>query len=243
MIRVSTTVGRRYLHRTAVNQDFFSWFSKKKKEPLHVQDQALVRPTKEIISDVEKGITKKDLASSKIKLKLSPENFIGVTKQELKRRREQELMETITLKKWLNEERVETPEQLDEIIQRSSQEANIDCTKPFPDIESRFMFAKSVQRQSGYLVPDLVLTTIKTGSEIKKYFDEEIFSGKLARFKASEPDAIHLTEESYRAPNIRVVDNSVPIRERKQKLKTLLSTVEQLEAEETRRIMEEAKSG
>lgn len=241
MIRVS--IGRRYLHRTAVNQDFFSWFSKKKKEPLHVQDQALVRPTKEIISEVEKGqISKEDMTSSKIKLDLSPENFIGVTKHELKRQREKELMETIEIKQWLNDKRVETPEQLDQIIQNASQEVGIESTAAFPDIKSRFLFAKGVQSQSGYEVPDHVLTSMKTGNDIKNYFNEEVFSGKLARFKASEPDAIHLTQESYQAPNIRVVDNSVPIKERKQKLKTILSTVKQLEAEQTRRLMEEAKS-
>ncbi|KAL3228969.1 Large ribosomal subunit protein mL50 [Nakaseomyces bracarensis] len=240
MIRVT---GRRYLHASAVRQDFFSWFSKKKKEPVHVQDQALVRPTKEIISEVERGeVAKDNLVSSKIKLDLSPEKFIGVTKLELKKKREQELFDTIELKRWLSEKCVETPEALEKIIDSAAREAGVEIGAPFPDIKSRFMFSKSLESQSGYVVPDHVLTGLKTGADIKKYFNEEIFSGKLARYKPSEPNAIHLTDETYKAPNIRVVDNSVPIKERKLRLKKLISTANELEAEKTRRLMEEAKT-
>ena len=205
----------RQLHTTKVSSDFFSWFKSKKN-----QDQEPTVPTKgtqELISDIEAGKTSK--ISNKQKLELIPENFIGEEEGELAEKARAKQIKGVPFNRWLSAKKLEGT---------------------FPDLVIKFNFTKSLQASSGYLIPDYQLTILNTPAQFKNYICKEILSGKQARYKESEPNAIHLSSAQFTSPNIYIVPDVKP-KAQKNTYRKIIREVNILEAESARRAIEQAR--
>lgn len=236
----------RSLHTTVVSSEFFSWFKKKKDE----QNQAAVinKDTREVIKDIEEG--KEAKTTNKQKLELKPENFIGEERGKIQKRDHQKLVKSISFNGWLSEAKVATEEQLDSILIESLNSSLADghpssVNDPkfeavFPDLVTKFKFTKFLQAKTGYIIPDYTLTILATPSQFKSYYIKEILSGKLAKYKESEPNAIDLSGTQFTSSNVYVVPE-VNVALQKKKFGKIMREVQLLEAENARRAIEQVK--
>ncbi|KAG0654947.1 hypothetical protein C6P44_000609 [Monosporozyma unispora] len=223
----SRQLNGRTFHTISIQQDFMSWFRSKK------QAQAKVRKTKEIIEDIESG---KELdestteSSSKIlKLDLTPDNIIGT------RRVETINLDDIPWNNWLSSKKVKTSEELDQVITiacKATLGGSISETEPFSDLVTKFNFVKKLQSLSGYTIPDYELTVSNTPAQFKTYYMNNIISGKLQQFNEKEPNAIYLTQDSFKEPNIRVTDRVIS-KSQEQKFNSILLEVQALKEKDT----------
>lgn len=215
----------RSFHTVSERQDFMSWFRSNKR--------AKVRKTTEIIEDIESGKelddSTKDSSSKMLKLDLTPDNIIGTRKVETVN------LDDIPWNNWLSSKKVESPEELNQLITFSCKEvlnSNVTETEPFPDLATKFNFVKKLQSLSGYSIPDYELTVLNTPAEFKTYYMNNIISGKLLQYNEKEPDAIYLTKESFDQPNIRVTER-VTSKSQKQKFSSILQEVQALKEKDT----------
>ncbi|SMN17739.1 similar to Saccharomyces cerevisiae YKR006C MRPL13 Mitochondrial ribosomal protein of the large subunit, not essential for mitochondrial translation [Maudiozyma saulgeensis] len=232
-------VTTRSFQSSAVNNDFFSWFKDKKKE------KTKVKSTKEVISDIEAGkdvVEKKDNATT---LELTPENFIG----SFDKKRNDIPLDTVPFNRWISLDKVSTEAKLNSIILQSYNETfgtqlkeadNDKFTESFTDITKKFSFAKLLQAKSGFVLSDYQFTVLTSPNSFKDYYLREFVSGKSLRFKESEPNAIHLNKSSFKAPNIYIIPD-VPAKEKRQKFKTLVNEVNEIENKITSDAIENAK--
>lgn len=91
-------------------------------------------------------------------------------------------------------------------------------------------------------MPDFQITVSKTPKQFKDYYVREILSGKLLKFKESEPNAIDLSEKDYGSPNVHIV-NDVSTKKQNRKFGKIIKEVHALEQEELRKAVEGAKRG
>lgn len=242
----SLLLNARQLHTTKVASDFFSWFKSKKN-----QDQETTVPTKgtqELISDIEAGKTSK--ISNKQKLELIPENFIGEEEGELAEKARAKQIKGVPFNRWLSAKKVANEAQLDALLIESYNNAwngskitsatDSKLEGTFPDLVIKFNFTKSLQASSGYLIPDYQLTILNTPAQFKQYICKVILSGKQARYKESEPNAIHLSSAQFTSPNIYVVPDVKP-KAQKNTYRKIIREVNILEAESARRAIEQAR--
>lgn len=236
----TTPVLTRALHTSNVRYDFFSWLKdrkKSKKEP--------VKSTKEVISEIESGkdITEKNENVSTIEL--IPENFIGT----FDKNRNVIPLDTVPFNRWLSVDRITTEEALNKVILDSYNETFgthlTDITDntlgdAFTDITQKFNFTKLLQIKSGFILSDYQFTILACPKSFKEYYLKEFVSGKSLRFKESEPNAIHLDGNSFKAPNIRVVED-IPAKNVRIKYKRLVNEVNNLENKITEDAIENAK--
>lgn len=232
----------RGLHSTCRRNDFFSWFRTKKQQGTPVQD------TKEVIKDIESGKNDSRNLSDGGKLKLIPSNFIGQQSEKLEKANRDQQVKNVAFNRWLSSERVDTEEQLDKILNESWQLAtgNNGATnfldQSFPDLVSKFKFTKNLQSKTGYMVPDFQITLSSTPKQLKDYYVKEILSGKLLKFKESEPNAIDLSAKDYGSPNVHIV-NDVSPKEQKKKFGKILEEVHALEQQNLQKAVEGVKRG
>lgn len=237
----------RQLHTTKVSSDFFSWFKGKKKQE-QLEPSLPAKGTQELISDIEAG--KKSKISNKQKLELIPENFIGEEQGEMEEKARAKLVKEVSFNSWLSRRKVSDEAQLDSLLVEcyksawgddavvSVGDSKLDAT--FPDLVTKFNFTKALQARSGYMVPDYQLTTLTTPSQFKSYYTKEVLSGKQSRYKESEPNAIHLSPAQFTQPNIYIIPD-VKIKSQKETYRKVVKEVNLLEAENTRRAIEQAR--
>lgn len=224
------------IHTTAKRQDFFSWFKTKKDE---------VKDTKDVIKEIEAGKKVSTEEVSKTKLDLIPSNFIGEESAKTQKKALEKRINSVAFNSWLSRSKVATEQQLDSILQDSLQlsangtSASLDA--PFEDLVTKFKFTKLLQTKTGYMVPDYNITTATTPLHFKDYFVKEILSGKLAKFKESEPNAIDLSNKDYGSPNIHIVAD-INTRKQRRKFGKIIKEVHALEHESLRRLVDEAKT-
>lgn len=238
----------RSLHTTNVTSDFFSWFKKKKAE--ETESKVPSKDTSELMKEIESG-KKSEVATNSQRLKLTPDNFIGKEPGQLDREAHQKQVRETLFNNWISKEKVATERRLDELLVQSFNEsysgekisaasdAKLDSS--FPDLITKFKFTKFLQANSGCLIPDYKLTVLNRPSQFRKYFVDEILSGKQARYKDSEPNAIHLTQEQFASPNIYVVPD-VDVKSQNKNYRKIIQDVTLSEAEVSRRAMQDAAS-
>lgn len=238
-------VQARALHNTHTSADFFSWFKKKKAE----ESEPIVptKPTDELIKDIESGKKTKPAINSQ-RLSLTKENFIGKEPGFLDRTVRQKLISEIPFNKWTSDKTALTERRLEEILVESYNDSfpgnkittasNGSLDAKFSDLVTKFHFTKLLQAKSGYLIPDYKLTVLNSPSQFKKYYLDEIVSGRQARFKESEPNAIHLTQEKFTSPNIYVVPD-VNVKSQNKNYRKIMKEVNLAEVEVSRRTMEQ----
>lgn len=235
---------RRSFHSTVIPLDFFSWFkNKKQSEPV-----APIKDTKELMKDIESG--KKSNIEKKEKLDLKPENFIGEESMKTDLKAREELVDKVAFNRWLNASKASNEKELEAISVdcfnsvfhcsniSSVSEKQYDC--PFPDLATKFNFTKSLQAKTGYLIPDSKLTVLSTPLQFNEYLIKEVLSGKLAKFKESEPNAIDLSGKNYSSPNIYITPD-VDTKTQKKKFGKIMHEVQSMEAAHTERAIEQAK--
>ncbi|CDH12059.1 related to 54S ribosomal protein L13,mitochondrial [Zygosaccharomyces bailii ISA1307] len=229
------TQSARRIHITARRGDFFSWFKTKKEE---------VKDTKDIIKDIEAGKKVATDKGSRIKLDLIPSNFIGEESLEVRKKSQERRVNSVTFNKWLSRSKVATEQELDSIIDESMQattnSSHSSVSTPFVDLVTKFKFTKALQTKTGYMVPDYTITVATTPLQFKDYFMQEILSGKLRRFKESEPNAIDLSNKDYGSPNVHIVSD-INFKKQKRKFGKIIKKVHALEHDNLKRIVEEAK--
>lgn len=231
----------RGLHFTSRRNNFFSWFKSKKQEEVPGQD------TKDVIKDIESGKKKNDGSSLQDsgRLLLTPSNFIGKDSERMEQSIRNDKVNSIAFNRWLSTEKINNEEQLDQILKESwksatGNELTASLDKTFPDLVSKFTFTKNLQSKTGYMVPDLQITVSKTPQQFKDYYAKEILSGRLLKFKESEPNAIDLSDKDYGSRNVHIVPD-VNIKRRNRKFGKIVQEVRALEQENLRRTLEEAK--
>lgn len=228
----------RYMHTTAVSNDVFSWLrNRKKTEP--------VKSTKDVISEIEAG---KDLSKTNenvTTLELTPDNFIG----KFDKKKNVIPLDTVPFNYWLSSTKVASEEELNTILVQAYNETfgtNITnateevLNESFKDITEKFKFAKQVQAKSGFILSDYQFTVLSTPISFREYYLKEFVSGKALRFKESEPNAIHLNSESFKAPNIRVMED-IPEKVVRSKFKKIVKEVDAIESTITKNAIENAK--
>ena len=230
----------RALHTSDVRYDFFSWLKdrkKSKKEP--------VKSTKEVISEIESGNDVTEKNDNVSTLELIPENFIGT----FDKKRNVIPLDTVPFNRWMNSDSITTEEALNKVILDSYNEVFgmhlTDITDntlgdSFKDITQKFKFTKLLQVKSGYILSDYQFTILASPNSFKEYYLKEFVSGKSLRFKESEPNAIHLDGNSFKAPNIRVIED-IPAKDVRIKYKKLVTEVNELENKITADAIENAK--
>ncbi|SCW04462.1 LAFE_0H14070g1_1 [Lachancea fermentati] len=238
----------RSLHMTPASNDFMSWF--KRKQTKNTKDVIpTAKDTREVIDEIESGkMTINNV--SKLKLKLAEEDFIGEEPGQVNLKNRLHRLETVPFNKWLSKRQVASLDDLDLIILRAYKDfskesgvisvTNSSISTPFPDLVSKFFFTKSLQAQTGVLIPDYQLTKLSSPMSFRNYFIEEILSGKQAKYNELEPNAIHIDEETYSAASVYVVKD-VKQKDLKKKLGRILSEVETLERESAKKAIERAK--
>ncbi|CCF57999.1 hypothetical protein KAFR_0D03510 [Kazachstania africana CBS 2517] len=235
---------RRSIVSTQPNYNFFAWFKdRKKQKAVHNQN---VRKTEALIKDIESGTdVSKDMGSSSTRIDLVPENFVG--KRQVK---------TISLKEvpfhnWLSKSKVKTEKDLDHHIIEAYNHAfpsaavkairNGKLKAPFVDVTSKFKFSKRLQSLTGYAISDYQCTILSTPLSFKDYYMKEILSGKALRFNENEPNAIHLSKESFTSPNVHIVEDT-PVKLQKRKFNEILKEVKMLEEQESHEAIERARN-
>lgn len=236
----------RSLHTTHISSDFFSWFRKKKAE--ESEAKVPTKATTELIKEIESGSKSKSVANNQ-KLKLTPENFIGKEPAQLDREEHRRQVREAKFNNWISKDIVSSERRLDELLIESynesypgdkisaSSDAKLDAE--FPDLVTKFKFTKFLQAKSGCLISDYKLTILNKPSQYKRFFMDEILSGRQARYKEAEPNAIHLTQERFTSPNIYVVPD-VDVKSQNKKYRKIMQEVRLSEAEMSRRAMEDA---
>jgi len=229
----------RSLQSSAVSNDFFSWFKDKNKE------KTKVKSTKEVMSDIEAGKDVVEKNENVNILELKPENFIGT----YDKKRNVIPLDTVPFNRWISLDKVATEDKLNSIILQSYNEtfgtqlkevSNEKLAESFTDITQKFNFTKLLQAKSGFILSDYQFTRLTSPNSFKDYYLSEFVSGKSLRFKESEPNAIHLNESSFKAPNIRIVPD-ISAKEKRQKFKKLVNEVNEIENKITIDAIESAK--
>lgn len=238
---------RRTFHSTIRNEDFMSWFKTKKAEQNRAKK---VKSTKEFIADIESGKqgidesgfqsdgSKTHSKQQLLKLELIPENFVGI------RRVEKVLLEDIPWNSWKSVDKVTNQEGLDKVIIESCKDIlnpGAKETDQFPDLITKFKFVKKLQSLSGYSVPDHELSKLTSPLQFKSYYNKNIISGKLLQFNEKEPNAIYLTKDDFKQPNIHLVE-TVTSKIQKQKFNQILKEVQSLKERETNKEIERLRS-
>ncbi|SCU92162.1 LAFA_0F08438g1_1 [Lachancea sp. 'fantastica'] len=244
MLRTSNFVtANRSLHVSARRSDFMSWFKRKQDS----ESKKTVRDTKEVIADIESGESK--TKSSNSKLKLSEDSFIGEEANAVHKAKLTALVAQVPFNNWLSSKKVTTAEALDQAILQAlngnksgavTSVTDDSLAVPFSDLITKFHFTKALQASTGVLVPDYQLTRLKTPLEFRSFYLKEVVSGKLAKYKDAEPNAIDLDNSSHAADTVHVVKPVAPKDQRK-KLSNILSEVEALERQSAKEALESAR--
>ncbi|EDO14312.1 hypothetical protein Kpol_160p3 [Vanderwaltozyma polyspora DSM 70294] len=237
--------GIRALHTSGIQRNMLSWWKSRKNE----KPEEKPRETSEIMKEIEENgdISNENNGGNgntvnQLKLKLVPENFIG---EELKGKKkiDSAILNSIPFNRWMSKSKVSSETELDNIISESIANTNKDQTldQSFSSIEDKFNFTKLLQSKTGYMIPDLEITLFQTPLEFKQYYVKEILSGKFGRYKDSEPNAIHLTTESYHSPNINVIPD-VPGSVQKKQTNKIIHEVHMLDAEQNKQSLKQLES-
>ncbi|CCC67050.1 hypothetical protein NCAS_0A04920 [Naumovozyma castellii] len=221
-------------HTTGSALNIMDWFRSNKK--------------KEQLMETVASATKEGVVASKDKLELIPENFIGRKKNRKRAKGTAIPFNEIPFNSWLSKQKVSKEEKLDLILKESLESAGMEgdtLDLEFPDLIKKFQFTKMLQAKTGYLIPDFQLTVLAKPSDFKTYFIDEILSGKLARFNEAEPNAIHLTKESYDAPNIylenTIEERDISGKQQRKKFNTILKQMHDLDEVKTETLIENAR--
>ncbi|CCE64180.1 hypothetical protein TPHA_0G03400 [Tetrapisispora phaffii CBS 4417] len=232
----SNFASRRLIHSSVVRGDMMDWFRKNKKDSIKP-----VEDTKDIMRKIEEdggaavsAASQSESTKGKV-MKLNADNFIGEEIGYVDNRARKEAIANVRFNTWLTSHKVKDELEINEILISAYNESVSDVSnapvseisdavlkKDFDDLAFKFKFTKLLQSKTGYLIPDYLLTTMKTPLEFKDYFTQEILSGKQQRFKESEPNAIHLTNDTFKSKNIRVLED-VPGRFQKKTKNKVLS--------------------
>ncbi|CCD27389.1 mitochondrial 54S ribosomal protein mL50 MRPL13 NDAI_0K01980 [Naumovozyma dairenensis CBS 421] len=241
--------------------DIMDWFksrNKMKGEGKDTEGEESVkivnkRATKDLIQDIETRKDNKDdtddTSLATHKLKLIPENFIGRRNNRKVGSQNKRLYKDAPFNYWLNKTKVQNETELEKIMESLLNEVNADkelMDEPLPDLVTKFKFVKELQAKTGYMIPDYQITIMNTPAAFKQYYIDNIFSGKLQRFKESEPNAIHFENKQFTAPNIYLV-NTVDERDisgkmQKKKYNKIIDEVRKMEEIRTKKIIEEART-
>lgn len=254
---VTSTSCIRYLSVSATNHNMLSWFRdrKKKQEEVWVPNN-LKQDTSKLIDKIEKGEQINDVDAVQKQnsdyIELSANNFIGeddkTIAKKLKREEIKKLKE-YNEKFWLyNQKKVKTSKELDEIIINCFNDTmngnvvnNIDdkiLSNDFSNLESKFLFTKYLQVNSGYMISDFDVSKLNSPISFKQHFEKEIISGKLGRFKESEPNAIHIDSTSFTAPNV-YVQPDITFKRQNKKFGKIIKEVQELENDKDNKIIQQ----
>ncbi|QLQ78194.1 hypothetical protein HG537_0A04410 [Torulaspora globosa] len=246
MVKNGSLPVARALHTTHISSDFFSWFKKKKAEENEAKVPA--KETTELIKEIESGKKSKSVVNNQ-KMKLTPENFIGKEPAQLDRAEHQRIVSEVKFNSWISKDIVSNERRLDELLIESYNESypgdkisassDTKLDAEFPDLVTKFKFTKYLQAKSGCLISDYKLTILNRPSQYKQFFMDEILSGKQARYKEAEPNAIHLTQERFTSPNIYIIPD-IDVKSQNKKYRKIMQEVRLSEAEISRRAMEDA---
>ncbi|KAM3163506.1 54S ribosomal protein L13 [Lachancea thermotolerans] len=242
--RIASCSVKRGLHVSASSKDFMSWFRRKQT----AKPAAPIKKTEELINEVESGVGGAEAPLNR--LKLTDEFFIGKSTLGLDRRERQSRVNEVPFNKWMSSEKLKSSGVLDSILLESYNSTNSEfraiaiadekLALPFTDLVFKFHFSKALQSATGTLIPDYQITRLQTPIAFRNYLLKEVVSGKLAKFRESEPNAIELGQGHYSSDSIHVVED-VRFSERKKKLSKILSEVEFLEREAARQAVEKAR--
>lgn len=226
---------------TAARPDFMSWFKRNK----DTTPAKPVKETKEIISEIESGRDLKAERSTVTRLELSDENFVGIEASEAEKGNRLEALKSVSINKWLSEDKISTGQQLEQVILESYQETynmvptEKELSERFADLVSKFKFTKLLQSKSGYMIPDYQLTRLESPEQFRSWFEEKVLSGKLGKFNPAEPNAIDLSAIKF-PPNVYVAPD-VKLSEKKEKINKIIGEVAAMEQEMERAAIERAK--
>lgn len=225
---------------SAARADFMSWFKRNKKTPAVVE-----KDTKEVIDEIESGKTLPVENSTVAKLDLTDDNFVGVDISQLEEQTRSKMLESVPFNAWLSGDKISSEEQLSQVVVESYQETfgtvptDEQLIGGFSSLADKFRFTKALQSKSGYMIPDYQLTRLQTPKGFQLWFERNILSGKQARYRESEPNAIDLSGIKF-PPNVYVVPDVKPS-EKRQKISRIIEEVSALEAERERQAIERAK--
>ncbi|SCU89571.1 LANO_0D05512g1_1 [Lachancea nothofagi CBS 11611] len=235
---------QRGLHSSLRNPDFMSWFKRRQ----NAKPAEPTKDTKQVIEEIESG--ENASAASKNKMRLTEDSFIGQELGAINKAERQAAVQHIPFNKWLSSTKVASAKTLDDSLLQAynstigkisiSSVEDESLALPFRDLIGKFHFTKALQAATGVLVPDYQLTRLQSPLEFRDFYLKEVVSGKLAKFKESEPNAIDLDDTSYTAKSIQVVKSVTP-KDQRRRLSKILLEVESLERENARLALEKAR--
>ncbi|KAH3899795.1 mitochondrial 54S ribosomal protein mL50 MRPL13 SCDLUD_004088 [Saccharomycodes ludwigii] len=261
----------RNLHTSRIQNDFMSWFRKKKKDDSEIKKTQAVpsKDTKTLINEIETGsidTTTNGTTNSKLlKLDLdSPSNFIGSsTGSPIDKSEHAIKLKNAPFNQWLSPTKVNSEAKLDEILKQSLNYANskqqeqqqqqqegdknkkafspITLESEFPDLISKFYFTKYLQSKTGVLISDSKITTLTTPLQFRQYFIFQVLSGRSAKFNEAEPCAIDLSNKVFNSNNVSIKSN-VTSKEKRINYSNILMDVKVLEDHEIQNAIQAAKS-
>ncbi|AGO10187.1 AaceriAEL289Wp [[Ashbya] aceris (nom. inval.)] len=234
----------RALHTGPVTQDLFSWLKRGKNK-----EEAVEKPadTKELIGKIESGSSgKQNVARKALKLKLAPNDFVGMEEGQLARQLHRERLEQVQFRRWLSQEKLSKPEELRTHVAAAYEAAfgapgdAAALEQRFPDLQAMFAFAKHLQASTGYIMPDAQLTRLHTPAAVAQWYERNVLTGKLQKFREELPNAIDLSDADLPA-NVVVREHVMPKTQRKT-LNSVLREVSALEASKAKAALERAKA-
>lgn len=210
--RATTQISRRLLHTSSVQYGFMDWFSMKKDQQ---KKKEKAEDTSKVIERAEKGEVQVT--------KVEKIEFIGKKKDPADLRPISERLQGFSIKPWLSKSKVTTADEFKNIILSNYTKFTKKTTDDLSQVDLknlnlRFDLTKAVQAESGYLIPDYVLTKANDGSVLQQYFEQKILTGD---YLITNPEHLDIEDFEYSSPNISVKMN-VTTKERKSKYKKLL---------------------
>lgn len=223
------------------------WFNvkkdqQKKKQVEKAEDINNVIQKAENDEIVTKRVDKIEFIGRKSKMAIEAEEA-GVQGFKEDQRTVLERLNGFKVDSWLSKTKAESLDQFEQIIKdaytkiEGEQVTDLQHIE-LEDLQLRFDLSLEVQKQSGYLIPDFVLTKAKTASDLSNYFETEILKGGAER--RIKGDMLDISELKFTSPNISV-EAPISSREKKRTYKKLLKEAKLLQESRAEKLIEESR--
>lgn len=230
-----TLTQTRLIHTSRPVLGFMDWLdfrkSEKKKEPKPA-------PTSEVIKKAEEGEieVQKVQKIEFIGKDVDPRELLPISTR----------LKGFTVKHWLNSNKVSDPQQLDEILIKSfKQVTGKEVSSPseiiLDDLELRFKYTTKVQEQTGYIIPDYVLTKASNAKVLQEWFIKQVFTGKIFKKVADSLSTEELKTLGFDSSNIHI-HTSVSDGDAKKKYRKLVKKAKKAQSIKTEQLIEEARA-
>lgn len=234
-ITKQTLTHTRSIHTTRPVLGFMDWLdfrkTQKKKEPKPA-------PTSEVIKKAEEGeieVTKVQKIEF-IGKDIDPRELLPIS----------ERLKGFQITHWLNKEKVNDPAQLDELLIATFQKiTGKEVSSPseiiLDDLQLRFDYSVKIQEQTGYIIPDYVLTKASNASVLQEWFTKQVFTGKIFKKVPDSLSTQELKDFGFDSDNIHI-HTPVSDGDAKKKYRKLLKKAKKEQAIKTEKLIEEARA-